>query len=376
MKENKVIQKIDGFQLTALLVTLVAATAVLFDPVTTTKVAGHDGWLGIIIVTVNGAGLLYILYRLSTLFPGQTLIEYLPLIVGKIAGKIIGLGYILVFVTLTAGILNEALLFFYGTGIFSLTPPLLIGVVIVISTTYGVYAGIETISRTLSLYWLVLGGLYVVFILLAIPSMDFKALLPVGEAGWSDILKSSMLPHGLRGELFLLAMLWPYCRSNREGHIAGQIANILIGVIIIITIIACVASLGPETTSRATFGPFFLADYIQPIGIKIALVTIWTIAFWGKITLLQFTLADGIEQLLGLKEHKPLILPMAIILLIFSQTSYWNETDFREITDFALPGMMLFFGYLIPALLLIIALIKARLQAQSESSPHSLPGPN
>ncbi len=373
MKSESGICKIDGFMLTALLVTLVAASSVLANPHTVSRIAGHDGWMSVIIVTVSGAYLVYILYRLSLLFPGQTLIEYLPAIVGKLAGKIIGLGYLLVLIYLTATVLREALVFFYATGIFAYTPEVIVGLCMVIAVTYGVWAGLEVIARTLSFYWVGLGLIYAVFIFITIPAMQFEVLLPLGEVGWSTILQGSLGPHGFRGELFVLAMLFPYCRNSREGYKAGILANLLISVFIIITTIACIAVLGVDTTARSLYGPFFLADFVQPVGIKIFLVSVWVVSFWGKLALLQFALTDGTAQLLGLKEHRPVILPIGIIGLVFSLTFYRNVPDIFESILRTLPGMMLFFGFLIPTFLLIAASIKAGAKLKAEKPTIAAP---
>lgn len=286
------------------------------------------------------------------------------MIVGKLAGKVIGLGYMLVIILLTGTVIRETLMLYYGTEILRYTPQAIVLILIIFTTTYGVVAGIEVIARTLNLYWIMLTIIFIVYLGLAIPFGKLDCLLPVGEAGLLTILKSSLLPQAYTAELFLLAMLLPYCRSSREAFTAGNIANLGITFIFIMIMIASVAVMGEKTTARALFTPFYLADFIQPVGIKVFLIFIWGIGVWGKTALMQFTLTDGISQIIGLKEHRPVFWPIAIILMISSITMYQNAIEVLEKVSHIFPGMMLIFGYLIPTLLLIIALIKRKFSNQ------------
>lgn len=361
MKSNKETVKIDGFSLEGLIRNSLTTTVVLFAPITVSQIAGHDGWMSSIIITVSAACLLYILYYLSNEFPGQTLIEYLPLILGKAVGKIVGQGYIVFIIYLTGSVIREALALFYSTGVFTFTPEIVVVLLLVVGSSYGVAAGIEVIARTMGFYFVLIGIIYLTFIGIAVPHIKWDAFLPVGEAGFMTILQSTMIGHSYRGELFLLAMLFPYCRSNREGYIAGNIANLMVAFTLFITIIACVGILGEETTARSLFAPFLLADFIQPVGIKVFLLTVWVVGFWGKITLLQFCLTDGIAKFFGLQEPKAMITPIAIILVVFALTFYKNATDVFESISLTFPGAGLFFEYLIPTFLFMVVILKGRL---------------
>lgn len=366
MKSEQGPAKIDGFALTGLMVNLVSTTAVLAVPHGIIEIARQDAWMAVFIPYLCGAALIYILYRLSILFPGKTLIEYLPLIVGQLAGKLIGIGYIMFITYLAASIIRQALALFYGTGVFIFTPEFVIVILLLITTSYAVASGIEVLSRTMSFYWLGIAVIYITFMGMSIPEMKLEVLRPIGGTGFNTILKSSLLPLGYWGEFLFLAMLLPYCRSAREGYIAGNVASLLIAFFIIITVIPCIAILGTDTMARVLYAPFFLADFVQPVGIKIFLVTLWVIGFWGKIGLLQFCLTDGLSQLFGLKERGVIVLPVAIILAVFSVTFYDNAIHLFESIRRTWPGAAIIFEYLIPTLLFIIAIFKARMILQSK----------
>jgi len=365
---NDDIQKIDGYSLTWILVNLMGTTAALFIPFSAATIAGHDAWMAPLVGALYGAYAIFIVYRLADLFPGKTFFEYLPLIVGKAAGKILGLAYVVFLFYLTSSVIREFLALLYGTGTYKLTPPLVIIIIFMAATTYVVLAGIEVIGRTVGIYTLIVGIIVTIFIIMAIPYMKFDSLLPWGEAGLMAIVKSEVVGFAYRSELFLLAMILPYVRSNREGYIAAQIANLLLTYFIFIIIIAMITVLGVETTRRSIYAVFFLADFIPPIGIKVFLVTTFVAAFWGKVALLQFILNDGIAKTLGLKSYHYIALPIAALLLALSFNFYKSIPEMLVSIPKTFPGVALCFGYLIPTLLLLIAWIRSKFGSTAGSS--------
>ncbi len=365
MKQESGIYKTDTYSIMGLLVNTVGTTAALFIPLSAVKIAQQDGWMTMLIAMLGAVYLVYVVYRLGTLYSDKIFIEYLPLIIGKAGGKILGLAYILFFFYLTSSVIREAVALFFGTGVFKITPEFVIPLFLIIATTYAVVLGFEVICRVLSIYWLVISTTLIVFYLLVFPYMDFAALLPVGEASILTLLKSAMIPQAYMGELFILAMLSPYIRTARTVLIAGNISTVIIICHMTVITISMVTILGVDTPARSLYAPFFLADIIQPIGIKALLVSIWMLALWGKIVVFQFIVTDGISKYFNLKQYQSIIIPVAILLLVFSFTFYQNNTDVLESIPRTFPGVALFFEYLIPTLLLIIALIRSKIGASS-----------
>lgn len=362
MENDTRLNRIDAYELAGLMVGLVNATAVLFIAISTSKTAKHDAWMTPLLAGLGGFYLVYIIYRLGSLFPHKTLMEYLPLIVGRFAGIIIGTAYMLILVDITASVIREAVALFFGTGIFRSTPVIIVAGFLVISTTYAVSAGLEAISRTNGLYWLILLILYLIFIFLSIPVMKFEALLPVGEAGFHGVIKSSLVSFAYIGEISFMAMIYPYVKSARVWLLGGSAANLLTVLLMVITVIASITILGVNTSTRSLYAPFFIADFIQPVGMKAFLVAIWVVVLWIKIALLQYIVTSGTSQLLGLKNYSPVTIPMAIILLVFSLGFYENATDMFEGIPRTFPGHAFIFEYLLPTLLLIIAVIRTRMR--------------
>lgn len=192
MNTSKGIYKTDIFSVAGLMVNLVAATAVLFIPISSVKAAQQDGWMATVVATLYGAYILCIVYKLGMLFPGKTFMEYLPLILGKVVGKILGVFYIIFLFYLTSSVLREALALYYGTGAYRLTPPTVLAVFLIIASTYAVLSGIEVLGRTSNIYSIVVIIFFILTICLASPYMKLESLLPIGEAGLANVIKEAL----------------------------------------------------------------------------------------------------------------------------------------------------------------------------------------
>ncbi|MDD3654088.1 MAG: GerAB/ArcD/ProY family transporter [Desulfotomaculaceae bacterium] len=163
MSNDQAGYKIDGYMTFALLLNYISATAVLVVPLTVARVAGHDGWISTVIVTLGVTYLIFVVYWLGKLYPGKTIIEYLPLLLGNILGKAVGLGYVLFFAWIGATVIKEFTALIFGTGVFTLTPEIFVILMLIIATTYATAHGLEVIGRVISVFWVLMGIIYLIF---------------------------------------------------------------------------------------------------------------------------------------------------------------------------------------------------------------------
>ncbi len=352
--------KISGYMVAALLIILDATTGILFVPLSVVTVAGHDGWIAPLLTIPGGLYVVLVSVWLGSFYPGKTFIEYLPIILGKIIGKIVAWAYVLFLFYVFSTVVRECLALLYGTGIFRQTPHQALALLLIIATTYATASGVEVISRSIWYFSAFIIVALTLFLLGTIPFTNFDSIFPIGEAGLNTIMQSTLTPHAYRGELILLAFLFPYIKTRKEAIWGGITANLAIAGFITFNTIAAIGILGVKVASHAYYSTFYMADYIPAAGLKIVLVTIWIVAFWGKITLGQFFISNGVAQAAGLKDHRPLAWTIGILLLVFSQVFYQDTTDLFHSVPHTFPGVALFFEYLIPGALLLIAWFKAK----------------
>lgn len=271
--------------------------------------------------------------------------------------------------------ISESTILFYGVALFRLTPMLAVALLGIIASSYAVFSGIESISRSIWYLWIITVVLFALAVLQIMPLAKLSALLPIGESGWKAIGEGSLLSMAFRGELLYLLIIYPFLRSRRDALAGGLVTAIILTIFISLTIVLCISIMGIEGTSRNRFSIFSLVDYLETTGIKIYLTTVWILVFWGKITLSQFAVTLGLTQLCGFKSNRALVLPVAMLMLIMSQASYPSSVElFTHVGD-TFPGVALTFEYLIPTLLLLTAVIKKKMGMLDNNQPRQTQEP-
>jgi spore germination protein KB len=356
--------RITSVQLLFLLIITDAATAFLFIPAGIIQFAGRDSWLGAaVFASVFGLAVALVSIGLARRFPQQVLAEYLPEILGGISGKILAAVYTAVFVHYTAVIVNECSTFIH-VAFLRETPLTILEILIALAAVYGAYLGIEVIARQNELVWPVwLLSLFLVLLLVA-KEINPDNLRPFLENGVLPVLKGSAVIGPFRGEIFLLLMLFPYLHRKREalktaGYflvaeavISGTITAVIIGVF------------GDIVPTYMLFPIYELAWYISTAQflerIQILIVVMWIAGVIVKMAVFYHSAAVAAAATLGLKNYRITILPIMAATVVISRVFYGTHL---QLTDF-LFKILPYYGpaveLLIPALILLIAIIRRK----------------
>lgn len=140
--------KISSFQVFTLIYIFILGTTVLFPVGADAKQAA---WISILIGLIGGLPLLFMYYYLNKQYPDLLLTEYCKKILGKQIGTMVGIFYVLYFLYGAARDVRDVMeltpLFLYGT------PNWGIGIMLILPILYGLFLGIETISRTSEIFF-------------------------------------------------------------------------------------------------------------------------------------------------------------------------------------------------------------------------------
>lgn len=114
-ERRKTLEKgnISALQMAIIRYPTIVATAILGLPSITAKYAKNDLWLSPIFASFIGYVTVYIAYKLHNLYPKQTIIQFSEQIMGRIAGKILGLLLFLLYIQNTGQITRT-----YAEGIY------------------------------------------------------------------------------------------------------------------------------------------------------------------------------------------------------------------------------------------------------------------
>ena len=353
--------KIDTRQTLYLLVTMIYATLILFIPQNTVAHAKQDAWLSFLIAFAGGVLISLVIINLSLRFPGQTLFEYLPLILGRWPGKITGFFYVWLFVHLCALANRE----YCSTIVAAFMPETPLVVLLIHGTimfAYIAYCGLEVLARINQLFLPLNAGLLITLFILATPEMKVVNILPVFDTGLLPLVKSSITPLSWFGEIVTLAVIIPYLVEQKNVYHLTIKALFFVLVLIELATVGVLLVFGPTLTNSYFFPVLSgtkminIANFIERL--EVIPIIIWITSGTMKATLFFWAAALGSAQLLGLNDYRPLILPLAIIVTALGYLLHPGIIDLLNFLTQAFPFYALTFEFIIPFLLLIIILIK------------------
>lgn len=352
--------KISYTQTFYLLVNLVSATAVIYLPAISAQAAGRDAWMSPVVSTLPGVYLALVLVYLGRKYPGQTLIQYLQTTLGTWPGKIIGLGYIFFFLYSNAFVLRE-----FGELMVSLvmpqTPLLVFHVLLILLCAWAIRGGLEILARTIELTYPFLLFLFFIVVILTVNQMNLLNLAPVLEDGIMPVLRSAIAPTGWRGEIILLAMFLPFLARQERAGSCAVMSVVFVGLILAAVALANTAVLG-DTVARLNFPTFALikevsmGNFIEHI--ESVFLAIGVISIYGKIALFYYATVLGAAQLANLKDYRPLVFPIGVLLAVLSIQVVENSLQLVHFLSFIWPFLAYVFEYLIPTIILGAAAVR------------------
>lgn len=355
--------KIDSKQAILLMLSMVLPTAILTVPAITVKSAKQDAWLSIIAATLVGLLITMLVVSLSLRFPGKTLFEYAEEILGKVPGKIVGFLYIWWFLHMNALVIREFGVFLV-TAMMPDTPIIVFHIVGVAVVAYAVRNGLEVLSRFNQLFIPITVLLVIVFIL-STKDIKLARLLPVFDAGLIPVLKGAATPASWLGEIVTFAMIIPYLNKPKDAHRVAALAVLLIGFFLTASILEALLIFGPNVTGHWIFPTFnavrvvSIANFLERL--ESVIMAGWVLGGFVKVGVFYYAAVLGSAQWLGLRDYRPLVAPVGVILVALSILIHEGIVDLLDFLARVWPPYALIvFEVGIPLVLLIVALARGK----------------
>ncbi|PLS02416.1 GerAB/ArcD/ProY family transporter [Neobacillus cucumis] len=358
-------EKISSLQLFYLMTGYVLGTAIILGLGAEVK---QDAWLFILIGIVGGLVLMAVFSQLSTYYPGDTLVQMLPKIIGKYLSYPVGLLYIFHF-TYSAARACRELGDLIVTTILSETPIIVVIGSFMVLMIYCLRGGVETLGRMAEIVFpIYIFALILIWILLfSITEFNLKNLTPILGNGLKPLLKSA-IPTAINfpfGETMVILMLFPFLNKNGRQRKIGMLSILVGGLLLIVNSIMMISVLGPEIYSRDLFTLLAatqmvsIADFLERFDALVILMMVTGVFFkMGGFTL---GAAVGISQLFKLKQTRSVVLALGTIippLSLISASSYVEHLEFGF--KFYVPYVHTILQIIIPVILLFIAFIKKK----------------
>jgi spore germination protein KB len=285
------------------------------------------GWINDFLGTLVALPVIVLLVKLGQKYPDKTIVEYSELLLGPIAGKIIGLMIVISLFLTTCGVarvFGEVL-----TNSLMIDTPILVLVILVISIcANGARIGLEIPARFSEIFTLLTIILMTLVSVLPYQYINFENLQPLYLThGLSELIAPVGSVASFYMEFLILGMLIPYLNRPREAlrYTLGSLSICL--AILVMECVVLIAVFGPIANSF-TLPAFELARVIS-LGefiehVEGLIVTVWEVAVGVKLTLFLWVTSLGLAQVLGLKNYHPVVYPLSALVIPVSLI-LWNS---------------------------------------------------
>lgn len=356
--------KISPRQSCQLLIMALIATAILLVPSITTQQLEQDAWLAVLLGTLWGLVTLFAVYQLGLKYPNQTIYEYAQTLLGRWPGKIVGLVYVWSFLRVTAIVIRE---FgdFMTTSFMPNTPISVFSISLIFLAIWAVFAGLEILARMNEFIIILVISSLIFIMLLSLDNWDLANLQPMFTADLLAVVKTSFIPEVWAVDTITLSVIIPFLTRPKQALVAGAFAAFFANGLLAAGIIAALATFGPFLLQITRF-PILTFVRVINIGKKLSrfevlVMVVWVAGVFIKTTLYLYCACLGLAQITDLKEIRPVVLPLGVIVIVWSFSMFNNiaELELSMSTPSARP-ILIYLG--VPLLLLLVSWFKEKLQ--------------
>lgn len=346
---------------TVLVYAMLSAKLFMQAPGFLIEAGGPAAWQAALVMTAAGLLLLLPVGALARRFPGQGLAEISEAVGGPYLGSLFTLYVLAWLFATTSNSLRNLTEVYIGT-ILPNTPPSVLTFVALLSMAYASYRGLESIGRaTQVLLPVILAGIVVVLIF-SMPRLQVSRLYPFWGHGLIDTVTLGTYYGGLVAEGVIVLVLAYSLRETKFVRRAGMMGVALFGLLSAATCAVLVMIFGAPDAAQQPF-PLFNLSQLVYLGrfmqrTEALMVMFWFFNMAVRLAVLFHALVITLTGLLKLPYHRPVIFPVAALLLSASLLPEDSLVVLRIMRDWLTPGGL---GILfVPTLLLLLALIRGK----------------
>jgi len=339
------------------------ATLILPVPTIITIHARQDAWLSVILATVAGLLIARLVTTLSLRFPDRTIFEYPAEILGRWPGKLVSCLYILWLIHINAGVVRQ---FgeFLAIGFLPDTPVIFFTLTLVAVAAYAVRNGLEAFTRINEILFSLIIFFLVISILLTIKDASLYRLLPVGDASVISIVKGAVVPAAWFGEIVLISALIPYLTRARDAHRVAAGAVLVSGIVLLLIVVDAIILMGPDIVDEINYSGLQvyrsvnIADFLSRLE-ALGMVN-WIMGGFVKVAFFYWATVLGIAQVMELKDYRPLVLPVGVLILGISVLNHEDAMDIQRFITLTFPPFVGVFAVVWPLILLVADFVRGK----------------
>lgn len=328
MLENK--------QITSLTIIALTGKMILSYPRMLIELIGSSAWISLALYTAVG---LCLFWLTSTVYKsGETIIG--------VADKLCG-----AWLRIITGILVFIVIFCNSVTIFKEFPDIIrlillqktyiefIAAAFFITAAAGAFCGIEAVGRVSSIFLPVCGVIFVLFLILLIPSYSYENISPVLGNGLAATFVKGASSLSVFSDLLLLNMLLPHMKEKSAYKKCG-IKSIIIGGICSTLIVASYSLCYPYPASVDFIIPVYQLERLVHLSSFFSRFEALFQIFWTIIILLYAVLnlsvlSEVLQKTFNGKSGKIYIIPVTILIASVTMLS-WASYNIHNINYFVM----------------------------------------
>lgn len=351
---------ISNRQMFFLLLLMLTAYVVISIPKVVAQSSGTGGWLSLILTSLLFALFAAMIVRLNSAFPGMTLFEYGQRIAGKAVTYIFAV-YFIIYFLLFSTYLCLQLTAVLRAEFYPKTPRQAMIIVSVIVFGIVVHRGAISVAR----FFEVIGTVFVI-------TLVATHLVMLQQGSLREIqpfFRASKLPEyllGVKDCLFAflgaeLLMIFPLSGKNIRRSVATAFLTVLfIGLLYVLVVETCIMMLGMNSTQNYTFA---LIEAIKQIDNKILErfdILFLTVGFAGLVAGICGVYLALVEYAARLFKNVSRIFVVTVAGALIAALSIALQAvkPAMDVFEWVLPVTGLISGFVIPAILLLIAKVR------------------
>lgn len=351
--------KITNYQLMSIIAAYVCGATTIIISSSATSIAKQDSWISVIVAAAVGTAVIWINTYLGGLYPDKTYVEVIQLLLGKWIGLFFSLNFIMMCLIGT----SELIWYvgdFFTTQYMKNTPLYSINVLFSAAVAIALIYGIETIGRASEIFFYFIVFMFAASVFLAAPNVDVNNMLPVMENGFEPILKGALPVLSFTAlPTIILNMLYPVNIENINEAKKAIFCGYFIGMAVtFVSALICILVMGSCITSSSRFPVFFLTKEID-VGIiftrlEALIVIVWILTIFNNTVFFFYGGLLGLAQMLKLSDYKKIILPLALVIMVYSDFIY-KDVQYEMKWDTEIwPLYIITLGVVLPLLMIFI----------------------
>lgn len=358
--------KISRMQLFLIIPNLLFGKAIGVTSGVMVREIGGDTWISMTMGFIIGGGIILVLTYVGSKFPDKTIIGYSEELLGKWAGKIVGI--ILIVFFMIAYATSAIVMVLHLKNYFLVeTPIIAICLVYTLLCTYGVYCGIEVVAR-FSLLGLIM--LLMITITMITGTMkDFSSinLQPLMDKGFfTDLGSSIYIFADLAFAIFAIGMIYPMINIKKKLIPISIGAVLLSAIMVVVWPIFETGVMGPSVMGkyvvvcmeqiRCAQLTRFMPRY------ELLMVTFYVFSIFIQSTAMFYCTTYSIKQVFNIKKDIYIILSLMVILFLLTYFLSYNQNHYINFLSFPWSQICGILSIGLPLILLIAALVRGKLK--------------